>query len=463
MPLDLPTEALQRARLSRDPRFDGKFVVAVLSTRIYCRVTCPISPAHAVRFYATPAEAEAAGFRPCLRCRPETAPGSPAWCGTTATVRRALRLIDEGALDRGSVQTLAARLGIGPRHLHRLLINQVGTSPVAIAQTRRLHFAKTLLSDTTMPITDLALASGYRSVRRFNAAFKETYKRAPRDIRRHPLDTGTDITLRLAYRPPLDFPASLAFLAEGAIPGVEQITNGTYIRALRGKSGPFVIRVSSCPGLHELRLQVHGAAPADLFDLATTTRRVFDLNADPEQIHSAFDTNPVIGPLVRARPGLRIIGTWSPFEAAIRAILGNFAGGPSFRATAARLLHCCFQPAPLPETDLTHLFPSPAELARADLTHSGFPTDQQATLQHLAAFFASEPAGALLTLEEIIDHFARLPGLDQSRAHYVALRGLGEPDAYPAHDRGYPNGNDGWRPWRGYAAFHLWHASLVGG
>src|SRR6202171_5060603 len=247
--LGLPREALDRARRSRDPRFDGKFFIAVLSTGIYCRTICPVRMSAAVRFYATAAEAAEAGFRPCLRCRPEAAPGSPAWTGTSAVVRRALRLIQDGALDTGSVEDLATHLGMGARHLNRLLLEQVGASPLAIAQTRRLHFAKQLLNDTDLPMTGIALAAGYRSVRRFNEALKGTYKKSPREIRKGRVrsgDASDEISLRLSYRPPYDWDHLLGFLASRAIPGIENVDVQSYARTIRTPTGHAIIQISAC-------------------------------------------------------------------------------------------------------------------------------------------------------------------------------------------------------------------------
>jgi AraC family transcriptional regulator of adaptative response / DNA-3-methyladenine glycosylase II len=224
----LDNRALDRARISRDPRFDGKFFIAVTSTGIYCRPICPVrSPKRDnIRYYPTAAAAAAAGYRPCLRCRPEAAPGTPAWLGTSAVVRRALRLIEEGILDTSSVDKLAERLGIGARHLHRLFLQHVGAPPVVVAQTRRLHFAKRLLDETELPITDIALAAGFGSVRRFNSAFHQTYGRAPRELRRQRYQTSrqqNEVALRLWYRPPYDWEQVADFLARRAVPGIERI------------------------------------------------------------------------------------------------------------------------------------------------------------------------------------------------------------------------------------------------
>lgn len=227
--LHLDPAVCDRARVTRDPRFDGRFFIAVISTGIYCRPICPaVSPKQAnIRYYSTAAAAAEAGFRPCLRCRPEAAPGTPAWLGTSATVRRGLRLIHEGALDEGSVEELAARLGIVPRHLHRLFVQHLGASPMAVAQTRRLHFAKRLIDDTRLPMTEIALASGYRSLRRFNDAFRKVYGRPPRDLRREKRGgiprSDASLTLRLSFRPPYDWRSLRDFLAVRALPGVERV------------------------------------------------------------------------------------------------------------------------------------------------------------------------------------------------------------------------------------------------
>jgi len=368
--IGLDRAALDRARISRDPRFDGKFFIAVTSTGIYCRPICPSRSSKSVnvRYYATAAEAAEAGFRPCLRCRPEAAPGSPAWLGTSAVVRRALRLIENGALDRASLEALAAGVGIGPRHLRRLFLQHLGASPMTVARTRRVHFAKRLLDDTRLPITQIALAAGYGSLRRFNAAFKEVYGRPPRELRRGKSGATDEVILRLAYRPPYDWEQVRAFLARRAAPAVERIDERGYTRTVSSDDGDATVTVTVRPIDDEpaLELRIAGAAPRDLLPLTSTVRRVFDLGADPARIAEAFDGDPLLGPLVRARPGVRIVGIWDP--------------------------------------------------------------------------------GA-----------GDLDGADEG------LRlALGDPDAFPATDRvlrRFAARAEAWRPWRGYAAFHLWNAA----
>ena len=477
----LDRRALDRARRSRDPRFDGKFFIGVTSTGIYCRPICPVrSPkSENVRYFRTAAEAAEAGFRPCLRCRPEAAPGTPAWLGTSAVVRRAVRLIDGGFLDEAGVEALAARLGIGARHLRRLFLAHVGASPLAMAQTRRLHFAKRLLDDTTLPITGIALAAGFRSVRRFNDAFRATYGRSPRALRsgrraQVAASTGDDVVLRLAFRPPYDWLQVRNFLATRAIPGLERVDESGYARTVACDGGYAVVQVRSLNGQNALELRVRGAAPGLLFQLLATARRTFDLAADPADILVAFKRDPLLAPLVRQRPGLRIPGVWDPFECAVRAVIGQQVSVAAGRTIVARLVARLGQPVTGGVDGLTHLFPSPADIASADLDGLGLPRARAGALRALGAAVAG---GLDLTgpAEEVIESLAALPGIGAWTAQYVALRALGEPDVLPAADlvlrraastnhepltaRELEARAEAWRPWRSYATLHLWRAA----
>jgi AraC family transcriptional regulator of adaptative response / DNA-3-methyladenine glycosylase II len=480
--LGLTRDVLDRARRSRDARFDGKFFVAVTSTRIYCRPICPakLSQDANVRYYATAAEAAAAGFRPCLRCRPETAPGSPAWLGTSAVVRRALRLIQEGALDESSVEALATRLGVGARHLSRLFTRHLGTSPTAIAQTRRLHFAKQLLDETQLPITEIALASGFRSVRRFNHAFKTMYRRPPREIRKR-MRTGrretvdAEIRLRLSYRPPYDWPQVLRFLAKRAIRGVECIESNAYVRTVRTASGFAVLQVNPSSDCAALELHIRGGESCELMPLSSIARRMFDLSADPSRIAAVLRRDEQLGALVRRRPGLRIPGTWNAFEAGVRAIIGQQISVAAARTLLARLIERAGEAVAPDEHNLTHLFPTPAAVAAADLEALGL-TRARA---HALLAFALAVRDGVITFDEssadLIQALSALPGVGAWTAGYVALRGLGEPDAFPSGDlilRREAGVADApltpqdlemraelWRPFRGYAVLQLWEAS----
>ncbi|HET6899450.1 MAG TPA: AlkA N-terminal domain-containing protein [Vicinamibacteria bacterium] len=479
--LGLDRRALDRARASRDPRFDGKFFIAVTSTRIYCRPVCPVpSPKVAnIRYYATAASAAEAGYRPCLRCRPEAAPGTPAWLGTSAVVRRALQLIHEGALDASSVEALAARVGIGPRHLHRLFVQHVGASPIVVAQTRRLHFAKRLLDETSLRMTEIALASGFGSLRRFNHAFQATYRRAPRDLRRQRRDErasdGGDVVLRLAYRPPYDWEHVRGFLATRALPGVERVDDRGYARTVVTPGGHAIVCVRPLPGEHALELRVRGAAPAALFQLSSTARRAFDLAADPARIALALRGDARLGPLVARHPGLRIPGAWDPFECAVRAVLGQQVSVAAGRTLAARLVARVGCEIEGGSDGLTHVFPTPAALAAANLDGLGLPGARVRALQSLAAAAARGALDFSAPAEEVARRLEALPGFGPWTAQYVALRGLGEPDAFPAADLVLRRAAAGaaapltaaaleaqaeaWRPWRGYAVLHLWRAA----
>ncbi|MBI5485960.1 MAG: DNA-3-methyladenine glycosylase 2 family protein [Deltaproteobacteria bacterium] len=478
-----PRSVLDRARRSRDLRFDGRFFVGVTSTGVYCRPICP-APAPKdsnVRYYLTAAAAAADGFRPCLRCRPEAAPGTPAWLGASAVVRRALRLIDEGAMDEASVDQLASRVGIGPRHLDRLFLAHVGAPPVAIAQTRRLHFAKRLLDETDLPMTEVALASGYRSLRRFNHAFATTYGRAPSALRRAcpersrgvegPVAPG-DLTLRLAYRPPYDFHALLDFLAARAVPGLERVDAGGYARTLELPSGPAVVSVRAVPAAAALELRVRGAPALALFQLTVDARRCFDLAAEPALIAATLRGDPALAPLVRRRPGLRIPGAWDPFECVVRAILGQQVSVAAARTLAARLVRRAGAPLPAPADGLTHLFPSPAILASADLSGLGLTGARARAILAFARAVVDRRLDLRASPADVVAALVALPGIGDWTAQYVALRALGEPDAFPAGDlalRRAVGGNhppstralaaraEAWRPWRGYAVFHLWN------
>ncbi|HVO13497.1 MAG TPA: AlkA N-terminal domain-containing protein [Vicinamibacteria bacterium] len=489
----LPARAvLDRARRARDPRFDGRFFVGVTSTGIYCRPVCPASTPRAahVRYFPTAAAASDAGFRPCLRCRPEAAPGTPAWLGTSAVVRRALALIENGALDSHSVEELAARLGIGPRHLHRLFVAHLGAPPLVVAQTRRLQFAKRLIDETRLSMTDIAFASGFGSLRRFNAAFRATYDRPPLALRRlGPADGGPReraIVLRLPLRPPYDLERLLAFLAARALAGVERVERDAYARTLALPTGPAVVEVrragsgggrQGAGGPEALELHVEGVPATALFRLTAEARRVFDLGADPWLIETAFRDDPLLGPLVQRHPGLRVCGAWDPFECAVRAVLGQQVSVAAGRTLAARLVERAGTRLPAPRRGLTHLFPSPAALAACDLDGLGLTSARAAAVRALACAVVEGRLDLCGEAETVVERLRALPGFGDWTAQYLALRALGEPDAFPSSDlvlrRAAAGGGrpstprelvaraEAWRPWRAYAVFHLWNAAAT--
>jgi AraC family transcriptional regulator, regulatory protein of adaptative response / DNA-3-methyladenine glycosylase II len=479
------TRALDRARDSRDPRFDGKFFIAVTSTRIYCRPICTVRNANRanIRYYFSAAAAAEAGYRPCLRCRPEAAPGTAAWQGTCAVVRRALRLIDAGILDSSSVDELAGKLGVGPRHLDRLFVQHVGASPIVLAQTRRLHFAKRLLDETSLPIVEVALAAGFGSLRRFNSAFRLTYKCAPRDLRRpkrsaaaHPAGM---VILKLAFRPPYDFARALTFLRARAIPGVEKTDASSYSRTVRTGNGEAIVSVSLMDGEHTLELRVTGADPTDLFELSFAARRVFDTSADPAQIMQAFRSDPILGPLVTRSPGLRIPGAWDAFECVVRAIMGQHISVTGARTLATRLVERLGTRLKSPAPGLTTMFPSPREIAEGDLGGLGLTRSRIAAIQSLAQAVVAHKFEFTAPTDETVAALAQISGVGEWTSQYVALRALGDPDAFPTSDRILrrmaANGRgalseaelesraEAWRPWRAYAATYLWDAAARSG
>jgi AraC family transcriptional regulator of adaptative response / DNA-3-methyladenine glycosylase II len=478
----------ERARLARDVRFDGLFYTAVTSTGIYCRPVCPAPTPRAahVRYFASAAAAAAAGFRPCLRCRPEAAPGSPLHQAKSALVAGALRLIGEGALDDGSLPALAARIGVGERHLRRLFAEEIGASPLAVAATRRLLFAKQLLLETALPVARIAEAAGYASLRRFNAAFLAAWGKPPRALRRLPAEargappdapaSGT-VRLRLPYRAPYDFAQLLAFLAARAIPGVEVVDGEGYRRSIAVDGVPGWFAVARVPGEDALALQVAHPATAALGVIAARVRRLFDVDADPRAIGAVLRRDALLQPLVRRWPGQRLPGAWDPFELAVRAVLGQQVSVAAARTLAARVAVAYGTPlqAGDPAAPVL-LFPTPARLADAPLEQQGLTRARAATVRALAgalhggqlALRGEQP------LEEVERALVAVPGIGPWTAQYIAMRALGHPDAFPAADlvlrRVAGDGRsltprelalraDAWRPWRAYAVMLLWRSA----
>ena len=477
--MDMDADACYRAFETRDARFDGRIFIGVKSTGIYCRPICPArTPKREnVRFFASAAGAQAAGFRPCLRCRPETSPDSGAWRGSSSTVSRALSLIEDGALDEAGVDALAARLGVGERQLRRLFQRKLGASPIAVAQTRRIHLAKQLIHETNLPMTQVALASGFGSTRRFNETFQRLFGCPPAALRRAHASAdaaGADVSLHLAYRPPYDWDGLLDFLSLRAIPGVERVEAGAYIRsiALAGDQG--LIRVE--PGdRNRLKVTVRFGRMSALPTIIARVRRVFDLAADPVAIAAHLGQDPALAPLVAARPGLRVPGAWDGFELAVRAILGQQITVTAATALAGKLVRAYGQPLPAAIEGLTHTFPTPQSLADADIAALGMPRSRGAALSSLAAAVAADPAifGPSRSLEAAVAQLKGLTGIGEWTAQYIAMRELREPDAFPAADIGLMRAladetgrrptpaellarAERWRPWRAYAALHLW-------
>src|SRR6266571_6728794 len=343
-------QAFRRARVARDVRFDGKFFVGAHSTRIYCRPSCPVPtiPDKNGRYFPSAAAAAEAGFRPCLRCRPECSPGTPAWLGTSNTVSRALRLIDESALEDGGVEVFAERLGVGSRHLRRLFLRHLGATPIAVAQTRRLDFAKKLIDETRLPMTQVALASGFGCVRRFNAGIRKVYHRTPTQIRRlarqPSIQPENQYLFRLRFRPPYNWNGMLAFLAPRATPGVEVVDRGSYRRSISLNGNHGCVEVSLDEKNDALTVRVQFGDPRSLFLITERIRAMFDLSADWTDIVQSLRTDPLLARRVDAEPGLRVPGCWNGFELATRAILGQQVSVKGATTLAGRLVRAFGQP-----------------------------------------------------------------------------------------------------------------------
>ncbi|HZV86959.1 MAG TPA: AlkA N-terminal domain-containing protein [Candidatus Binatus sp.] len=466
----------KRARLSRDARFDGKFFIGVVGSMVYCRPICPAPTAKEknCKYFATAAAAAEAGFRPCLRCRPESSPGTPAWQGTSNTVSRALKLIGESGLEDGGMETLAERLGIGTRHLRRLFLKHLGATPSAVARTRRLHFAKKLIDETSLPMSHIAIASGFGCVRRFNAAIRTTYKRTPTHIRRIALKRERlpedQYLFRLGFRPPFDWAGTLGFLAPRAIPGVELVEGECYRRTilLNGQEGYFEASLDKSGLALSVRIQFGDSRT--LFVIIERIRRMFDLSADWQTIAARLRKDPALARRIEASPGLRVPGCWDGFELGVRAILGQQVTVKGATTLAGRLARAFGRPTSA-ASGLTHYFPRPEVLAEAKLTSIGLPGARAETIRAFARAVRDRKINfeGIVETEDFLKRLCEIPGIGTWTAQYVAMRALGEPDALPSGDLGLVRAlglrgarelemrSQVWRPWRGYAAMYLWN------
>lgn len=453
---------------------------AVATTGIYCRPGCGGRPhPNNVREFTLAAAAEAAGYRACMRCRPYRTESLINWAGPEL-VCRAVQLIIGGALDDGvTEQELGARLAVSPRHLRRLFGEHLGVTPDQLARSRRTHFARRLLDDTDFSVADIAFAAGFGSVRQLNRACQEVFHAAPKELRarrrvsdRLVADGG--ITLRLPFQPPLDWDSMLAYFEARAIAGVEAVSGSTYRRAVLIDGDPGVLELAP-GGADHILLRAHLPHWEGLIHVVQRARRIFNLDADIDAGGRRLDSDPIIGPLLRARPGLRPPGTWDPFETGVRAIIGQQVSVAGAGTLAARLVarHGTAVPG-LQALGLTHLFPSPATLAVADLSEVGLPETRAAAIQGFARAVADGDIklDGGTRLDQLAESIISIPGLGPWTAHYIGLR-LGEPDAFPATDLGIRRALSGavgrpvsareaeelaggWRPWRAHAAIHLW-------
>ncbi|MEA2329920.1 MAG: AraC family transcriptional regulator [Thermoleophilaceae bacterium] len=472
-------ERCYRFMRSRDARYDGFFFVGVTSTGIYCRPSCParLPDRRNVRLFPTAAAAQTAGFRACKRCEPDAAPGSPAWNRRADVAGRAFRLIADGIVDREGVPGLAGRLGFSERQLSRILVAEVGAGPAQLARAQRAQSARTLIESTALSFAEVALASGFGSIRQFNDTIRAIYARTPTDLRqRARRRAGTRapgaVELRLPARAPLDGAGLLSFLGTRAVPGVEEVDGGTYRRSLALEHGGGLVSLTPEEGAVRCVLRLD-----DLRDLTAAVarcRRLCDLDADPVSIAGQLEADPVLGGLVRRRPGMRVPGCVDGFELAVRAIVGQQVSVAAARTILGRLAARYGEPLAEPAGSIAFRFPTAAALADIEPGALPFPRKRGEALRSLARLVAEDglrfDAGAdsSAALAALLD----IPGVGPWTASYVSMRALGDPDAFLAGDVGIRHAlwrlgrpaegaaaaamAEPWRPWRSYAVMHLW-------
>lgn len=473
--------ACYEAIKARDLRFDGQFFTAVRTTKIYCRPICPAPTPKSENctFYSCAAVAQSAGFRPCLRCRPELAPHT---FETNDLVNRALEKIAAGKLDDGNLDQLADGLGLTERHLRRLFQSQLGVSPSVVAQTRRILFAKQLIDETQLSFTDVALAAGFSSIRRFNEVMLQTYQQTPSQLRHHlpnAKSSTSAITLRLPFYPPYNWTTLVRFLAARLIKGVEVVgENYEYYRrtiCLEGTVGMIEVRPAQADQNY-LLATVYFPKVALLGQIVERLRTVFDLNCNPSRIAAHFENDAYLGNTVKRLPGLRLPGAWDKFETSVRAILGQQISVAAATTLAGRIAQKHGTPLIadyLPkDSGLTHVFPTPQVLAHADLSGLGIVQARINAIQALATTLVSEPQllDSFRNLAEAVKRLCELRGIGEWTAQYIAMRALHEPDAFPTADLGLMRAisrettavelnrlSENWRPWRAYAAIYLWN------
>lgn len=472
--MTLDADACFRALATHDARFDGRFYVGVSTTGIYCRPVCNVRTPRRenCRFFGSAAAAEARGFRPCLRCRPELAPGHAAIDASSRLAQGAVDLIESGVMDEGGAARLAERVGVSDRHLRRVFDAEFGVSPVEYAQTHRLLLAKRLLTDTSLPVTDVALASGFSSVRRFNALFRERYRMAPVQLRRRAAGASSDgLDFELAYRPPYDFDALLGFLRDRAVAGIESADETSYSRTLAIRRGAQLhtgrVTVRHRARRRALAVRLSPSLARVVPAVLGKVRHAFDLAADPGEIGAA------LGSLASASPGLRVPGTFDGFELAVRAIVGQQVSVKAARTLLGRLVAAHGAAIEAPDAGTARLFPAAAAmaaLAPAELSRIGLVASRARAVHALAS---AVDAGALslepgADVEATMRALTALPGIGDWTASYVAMRALRWPDAFLAGDLVVKRelgaataaraeaASVAWRPWRAYAVMHLW-------
>lgn len=467
MNLTYDKEEFYRAHLARDPRFDGQFFVAVKTTMIYCRPICPARKAHLknLDFFIHAVQAEEAGFRPCLRCRPETAPGSTAWMGTSAIIQRAIRLMDSFVAEELSISELAAKLGVGERWLRELFQQQVGVSPSAILMSKKLDIARNLLDQSTLPITEIAFSSGFQSIRRFNDAFKTRFQKTPSAFRKAPL-LKAGLRLQLSYRSPYAWDKMMLFLNNRALPQMEWVDDDSYQRLItygdiRGWFKAQHTQDGRIQVEFKLNKNIH------ILEFVARLKNIFDLDCDPMVIENSLKQDTKLAPFLNQYRGLRIPGCWDGFELAVRAIIGQKISVKAARTVLSRLVENCGERQSLDESiKLTHFFPTPENILAADLSQLGLTKSKLATLKELAFQIMNKSLilDGTENFEEVCQKLLAIKGIGQWTVEYIAMRALRNPNAFPATDLELRKkisrlqlDPEKWAPWRAYGAIFLWN------
>ncbi|MBV8742585.1 MAG: DNA-3-methyladenine glycosylase 2 family protein [Sinobacteraceae bacterium] len=480
---------LYRALAARDRRFDGLFFVGVTSTGIYCRPICAAKTPKAAncRFFASAQQAEQARFRPCLRCRPELAPGSAPVDDSQRIAQLIVQRLEDGTIGNDAgLEAIASQFELSSRQIRRIVQKELGVSPVQLLLTRRLLLAKQLLSETALPVTEIAFASGFSSLRRFNDAFSSRYRLSPTCLRRNanalqPAPVAGDTsTVQLAYRPPYDWKGVLEFLAARELEGVEWVTDDFYARTVRLGAAEGWIRVTHLKGRNALALEFTHSLANVLPPLLNRVRALFDLNAHPQMICKHLSRDRRLAPIVRQTPGIRVPGAFAGFELGLRAIIGQQVTVRAATRIGCRLAAALGQPCVTPYPQLSRLTPSPARVAAASIDEISRLGVVSARSRAIIALASAQVSGTLVldgcvlhNPDEAIQQLTALPGIGPWTAHYIAMRAMNWPDAFPKEDIAVRNALSGvpanvaeemsqaWRPWRSYAVMHLWRSAGI--
>lgn len=482
--MDQDSRRLYSALTARDSRFDGVFFVGVTSTDVYCRPICPAKTPKAAncRFFDTPQEAEQAGFRPCLRCRPELAPGNAPVDDAQRIAQLIVQRLEDGHLDeRAGLEEIANQFELSSRQIRRIVRKELGVPPIQLLLTRRLLLAKQLMTETTLPITEVAFASGFASLRRFNDAFNRRYGMPPTRLRKNATEDAAAIaksqtsTLQLSYRPPYDWKGILAFLAARALKGIEHVTDTSYARTVQLGEAKGWIKVTQSKKKHALMVEFTHSLTLVLPALLTRVRALFDLNARPDLIAKHLRRDARLASAVKANPGIRVPGAFNGFEIGVRAILGQQVTVKAATTIAGRFVEAFGKPIVTPFVELSRLTPAPAQVAVASIDDIARHGIIAARCRSIIALAEAQRSGALCldgdahhSPDDSIRRLAELPGIGQWTAHYIAMRALRWPDAFPKEDIAVRNNLGGvtvreaeilsqpWRPWRSYAVMHVW-------